>query len=306
MKKVLLTGGSGFIGRHSIPFLMNNGYEVHAVFHEKEPDFIKNENIFWYQSNLLDPLEQKELVAKVKPSHLLHFAWYAVPGKYWTSLENFRWVQASMDLFRNFAENGGNRAVVAGTCAEYDWNYGYCSEDITPLKPSTIYGTCKNSLQQMLQKYSGPAAVSFAWGRIFYPYGPFEHPGRLVSSVICSLLKSQPALCSHGNQIRDLMCVEDAAEAFAALLESDVQGPINIASGQPIALKKIIYTIADIIGRRDLVRLGSLQARDDDPSLLIANCTRLFSELKWRPKLDLSEGLSKTIEWWKDRQIQCK
>jgi nucleoside-diphosphate-sugar epimerase len=298
MKRVLLTGASGFIGRHAIPFLLGNDYEVHAVFNTGRIDFTENRNLFWHQCNLLNLAEQKRLLSEIKPTHLLHFAWYAAPGKYWTSLENIKWVQASLELAINFYESGGKRAVFAGTCAEYDWNYGYCSEEITPLKPSTLYGACKNSLQEMLKHFSNQTKLSYAWGRIFFLYGPYEHPDRLVSSVMRSLLNDEPARCSHGNQIRDFLHVEDIASAFVSLLQSNIEGPVNIASGQAVALKTIIYTIADLLGRRHLVELGVLPALENEPPFLVADVRKLNQQLGWKPKITLDVGLKSTIEWW--------
>lgn len=301
MKKVLLTGASGFIGRHTIPFLLKKEYEVHVVDIVKKPShIIKNKELFWHECDLLNYKQQKILLMEIKPTHLLHFAWYAVPGKYWTSLENLRWVQSSLDLLMNFVKNGGKRAVFAGTCAEYDWNYGYCSEEITPLKPSTLYGACKNSLHEILNHFSNQTKFSYAWGRIFFLYGPYENPNRLVSSIICSLLKDKPARCSHGNQIRDFLHVEDVAGAFVALLESDVMGPVNIASGQPVALKTIIYTVADLLGgKRHLVELGVLPSPENEPHFLVADVRKLGNKVGWKPKIHLEEGLKNAIEWWK-------
>ncbi len=300
MKKVLLTGGSGFIGRHSIPFLLDKGYEVHAVFYEKEPNFIQNENLFWHQCNLLNFSDQKSLFAKVKPSHLLHFAWYAVPGKYWTSLENFRWVQASLEILRNFVEQGGIRALISGTSAEYDWSYGYCSERVTPIRPSTLYGTCKNCLHEMLRKFSAQIGLSYAWGRVFFLYGPHEYLERLVASFIYSLLKNKKAHCLHGNLIRDFLHVQDAASAFVSLMESDVTGPVNIASGNPITLKDIVNIIADKLNKRELVQFDESDSTLSEPKLLVADVKRLNREVGWTPIYDMDRGLEQTIDWWKN------
>jgi len=198
MKKVLVTGATGFIGQYCLPLLLERGFEVHAVT-SKDLDEAESD-IYWYRADLLDSEQAKRVMAKVKPSHLLHLAWHTVPGEYWTSTENLRWVQASLDLLQNFVSHGGYRVVMAGTCAEYDWKWGFCSEDTTPLTPETLYGVCKHSLQSMLDAFSKQTGLSSAWGRIFFVYGPHEHPGRLVSSVIRSVLKGEPAHCSHCKQ----------------------------------------------------------------------------------------------------------
>ena len=231
--------------------------------------------------------------------HLLHFAWFTTPGEYWAARENLDWVRASLDLLQAFEERGGKRVVMAGTCAEYDWRYGYCSEQITPLAPATLYGMCKHSLQIVLDSFARQTGLSAAWGRIFFLYGPHEHPSRLISSVIISLLKGQPARCSHGNQIRDFLYVEDVADAFAALLESNITGSVNVASGCPVVLKDVIYKVGEKLGRKDLIQLGVLPVSSHEPYLLVADIGRLTSEVGWLPKCNLDGGLDKTIAWWK-------
>ncbi|MDD5428968.1 MAG: NAD(P)-dependent oxidoreductase [Candidatus Omnitrophica bacterium] len=298
MKKVLITGASGFIGRNCLPALKKMGYEIHAA----GPDILgeyKN-TVTWHAADLLDAAQTEKLLSGMKATHLLHFAWYAQPKKYWTSDENFKWLEASKRLVEVFYANGGRRAVAAGTCAEYDWSRGVCSEGSTPLLPATVYGKCKHAFQEALAEFSKENSLSSAWGRIFFLYGPHEHPGRLISSVILSLLQGKPASCSHGNQVRDFMYVKDVGSAFAALLESDVRGPVNIASGRPMALKDIISRIGEKIGAPELIRLGQIQAPKDEPQLLTADVTRLNKEVGWTPQYDIDSGLDETIEWWKE------
>jgi nucleoside-diphosphate-sugar epimerase len=297
MKTVLVTGATGFIGRPTLAPLLNSGYEVHAAAIDAPPT--ASGDVHWHTTDLLDAASVERLIAKLKPSHLLHFAWYAVPGKYWTAPENVRWVQASLEILQAFARHGGQRVVMAGTCAEYDWNHGYCSETVTPLAPATLYGHCKHALQLVLGAFAEQARLSAAWGRVFFLYGPREYPSRLVPSVITSLLRGEPARCSHGNQIRDFLYVDDVAAAFVALLDSPVTGAVNIASGVPMALKDIIYAIADQLQRRDLVRLGAIAASPNEPELLAASVSRLRNEVGWQPQRDLLAGLNLTIDWWK-------
>lgn len=304
MKKVIVTGASGFIGKHTIKTLRQQDFEVHAVYSQVQPQI--NAMVKWYQANLLDVNQIKELFSTIKANYLLHFAWYAVPGKYWQAEENFLWVQSSLEVLRHFYQQGGQRVVMAGTCAEYDWKYGYCSELITPRQPNTAYGICKQALQEMLKSYSDINDLSSAWGSIFFPYGANEHPNRLVSSVIISLLKGKVAKCSHGNQIRDFIYVQDAADAFVALLESDVTGVVNIASGKPIAIKDMVYKIADKIGRSDLIELGAIATNPREPPLLVADISRLSKEVGWLPRFDWDRGLNQAIAWWKKYQSGMK
>lgn len=299
MKRVLVTGASGFIGRHALAPLIERGFEVYAVRRdgtEPEPAIA---GCTWRHADLLDLTAIRPLIQEAQPTHLLHFAWNAVPGQYWTTLDNFAWVQASIELLRRFQEAGGQRVVMAGTCAEYDWAYGYCSEGVTPTAPTTTYGTCKLALQRMLDAYAAQTDLSSAWGRIFFLYGPHEHPARLVSSVARALLQGEPARTSRGTQLRDFLHVQDVADAFVALLDSGVEGPVNIASGRPVTLEEVICKIADLAGRRDLVQLGALSTPPHDPPLLCADIRRLSCDVGWSPQYDLDGGLEQTVRWWR-------
>ena len=299
MKKVLITGATGFIGRQALPLLLAEQYDVHAAAIDAPEQ--NTDGITWHRVNLLDTEQVNTLMAEVRPSHLLHYSWYAVPGKYWTSPENVRWVQGSLALLQAFAANGGQRIVMAGTCAEYDWRYGFCSENVTPLAPATLYGTCKHAVQMTLRAFAAQTGLSAAWGRIFFLYGPGEHPNRLVASVIRSLIQGEVARCSHGAQVRDFLHVQDVAGAFVKLLGTDVTGAVNIASGQPVSLRDIIYHIADQCSRLDLIQLGAIATPPDEPPLLVADTRRLREEVGWRPHYDLHNGLAHTIEWWKQQ-----
>lgn len=298
MKRVLLTGATGFIGRYAISVLLEKGYEVHAVFHAGRPTVTNVPQLFWHQCNLMDTAQQRRVMEEAKPTHLLHLAWYTIPGKFWTSFENLRWLQASIDILMNFTASGGERAVLAGSCAEYDWSYGFYSEEVTPLRPSSLYGACKHSLQQILRFVSQQTGLSSAWGRIFFLYGPYEHQSRLVPTVINSILRGCVAKCTHGRQIRDFLFVEDVASAFVALLESSIEGPINIASGKPVAIRKIVKWIAEYLGQPDSVALGALPAPAAEPRFLVADVSKLKYELSWFPKYSLDKGLEATVTWW--------
>jgi nucleoside-diphosphate-sugar epimerase len=153
--------------------------------------------------------------------------------------------------------------------------------------------------------FTGQANLSGAWGRIFYLYGPFEHPSRLIASVIRSLAEGRPAQCSHGKQVRDFLHVQDVSDAFVALLDSEVSGTINIASGCPITVKEIVHKIARKLEGEGLIRLGALPTPPDEPALLVANVQRLTHEVGWEPKYDLDKGLDDTITWWRKQLAQA-
>jgi len=300
MKKVLVTGARGLIGRHCLPLLLRQGFEVHGTSSQSSEFEIPG--VHMHLINLLDEAQIKKVIQTVRPSHLLHLAWMTTRSSFWSSPDNHQWVESSLSLMRYFKEYGGARAVFSGTCAEYDWSYGLCSEKTTPLNPATVYGRSKKELFQSLQTQE----LNWAWGRVFHLYGPYEPPKKLIASVILSLLKGEKALCSHGNQIRDFLHVKDVASAFSALVDGSLQGVLNIASGIPVTLKSLCLKVGEKLNAAENILFGALPPALNDPPLLTADVKRIYNELHWRPSLNLDQGLDETIQWWKENFIEAK
>jgi nucleoside-diphosphate-sugar epimerase len=278
---------------------------VHATSSKQQVDGIHH-GISWHNADLLDPNQLKDLVATVRPSHLLHLAWYSEHGKLYSSSESYSWVRASLDLLEQFVEQGGERVVMTGTCAEYDKDQRLCSEATSALAPDTTYGICKRALGDLLQAYAETSAVSGSWARLFFLYGPAEDPRRLVSSVVRALLMGQPARCSHGEQIRDYLYVEDAARALVQLLSSDLGGAVNVCSGEPIAVKEIVLEVAAQLGRERLVQFGAVQPRDGEPARIVGDTRRISRELGWRPHYKIDRGVEQTVSWWREKLSQTE
>lgn len=298
-RRVLITGASGFVGVHAVAALQAHGFEVHAVARRHGPD--AKGGIHWYVADLLAPGEAERVARQIGATHLLHLAWNAVPGRFWTAPDNLDWVAASLGLYRGFIAGGGQRAVNVGTCAEYDWSHNLLDERDTPCAPRTLYGTTKNALHDMLRNAARQDGISFAWARLFFLFGPFERPGRLVPDVIRALLADCPAPCGEGLVERDFMHVADVANALAALLTSTVTGPVNIASGTCVPLREVLRLIAEQIGRPDLIRLGARPSPPCDPPRLAAATEILKNEVGFTPRYNLADGLAATIEWWQER-----
>jgi nucleoside-diphosphate-sugar epimerase len=294
--KVLVTGGSGFIGQHCLKQLYAKGYEVHAVSSIPKPN---SDLVQWHQASLLDVGQTRGLIHAVKPSHLLHLAWYTTPGKYWTAPENLDWVKGSLALMREFSEAGGKRLVTAGTCAEYEWSHGLCIEGQTPLIPATLYGTYKHAMQLMQHAWCAQNGLSGAWGRVFSLYGPAEYPDRLVASVIRALLRSEVATCGNGTLVRDYSHAEDVASAFVSILESSIEGPVNIGSGDSVRLHDLVEKIAVKLDGSRLIRYRPPSlVPSNEPALLLPDVSRLLTT-GWSKKFNLDDGLDDTIAWWR-------
>jgi nucleoside-diphosphate-sugar epimerase len=297
MKRVVVSGADGFIGRLTLSSLVQIGFEVHALCWLGEAAELDGVN--WHKIDLMDDHAVDVLLFDLQATHLLHLAWYTQHGKFWHATENLQWVSCSLNLLRCFVEHGGKRVVMAGSCAEYDWSVGHCLEQETVCSPATLYGTSKHALHQIAKSYCAQNNVNFAWGRIFFLYGPGEVISRFVPAVINGLLRHEKVPCSNGSQIRDFMHVEDVASAFVALLESDLTGAVNIASGESCTLRRLGEEIMRQIKGEGRIEFGALPNRSGDPAVLTADVSRLRDELGWSPYYTLGTGLADSICWWK-------
>lgn len=297
MSRVLVTGGSGFLGAPLVERLAAGGHEVHAVSSRAAPD--ARGPALWHRANLLSPEAADSVVDRVRPTHLVHLAWITTPGIYWTSLDNLAWVEASLRLARAFLERGGQRFLAAGSCAEYAWNGGALSEDSTPLRPQSLYGAAKGSLRTLVEAAAAETETEVAWARLFFTYGPGEHPDRLVPTVARSVLAGDTARCTEGVQLRDYLFVDDAVAAMAALLDSRVTGPVNVGSGAPVPVRELAQAVAREAGRPDLLKLGALPTPPHEPDEITADVRRLRKEVGVAPSITIHDGVRRTVEWWR-------
>jgi len=298
LKRVLVTGASGYVGRQTLAPLAALGFEVHGV--ARRP--LDLPGCRWHAADMLDPVAASQLLEQVRPSHLLHLAWTTEHGRFWEDPTNAAWRDATLALLAGFAGAGGRRFVTAGSCAEYSWDGDApLSEMHTPLRPATRYGQAKLEAFRRAQTGSEAAGVSYAHGRLFLSYGSFEQPQRLVPGIIRALLKSEPARLTEGTQQRDFMDVRDVGRCLAALLASEVADAVNIASGVPTSIARMAELLAGIIGRPDLIELGAVARPAGDPASIVGDNKRLVVEVGAAPTISLENGLAAAVDWWRGR-----
>jgi nucleoside-diphosphate-sugar epimerase len=302
--RLLVTGASGFLGQACLRALAGSGHEVIATHRGRVPPGAPD-GVTWVETDLTDGAAIGALCTAQRPTHLLALAWYMGPGNQ-QSLENFRWMQHSIDLLFAFAEAGGARVAFCGSCMEYDWRIETpFIEDVTPLDPQSAYGAAKAGLHKAFGPLCEGLGLSGAWGRPFFLYGPAENRRRLAADVIVSLLEGHEVLCTHGRQRRDFLHVDDVADAMLRLLFGSYEGALNIGSGRAIPLAELIGEVARQIGRPELIRLGARETRPGDPDLVEADATRLRQVLGWTPRFDLQSGIADTIAWWQ-RELETE
>lgn len=288
--RVLLTGASGFIGRYVLKALQQNGIEVVAVGRTRPQSSVP-----FIEADLLSACDFAALLHQAQATHLLHLAWYAEHGKYWTSPLNLRWLEATTRLVEAFCTTGGQQVVIAGTCAEYDWTHGYCREDSTPLNPATFYGTAKDATRRLVMAVCAQHQIPCAWGRIFLPFGHGESTSRLMPSLIEVFRGERAPFGVNANAYRDFLHVSDVAEGFVRLLTAEASGAYNLCSGEPTRLSEVVTTLAALLDADPAPVLALTTERPGEPSLLVGESVKLRA-LGWRPALTLAQGLERSLE----------
>lgn len=302
--RTLVTGAAGFIGSHVVQALLQGDHEVGAVVRGRRRlqrlDGL-GERLSVINADLDDQVGLRREVTRWKPEACIHLAWYAEPGKYLESTENIRCLSAGLHLLEALAEAGCRRVVMAGTCAEYDTDAGYLRED-GPVAPTTLYAASKLALNLVASSRALQLGVSLGWARLFYQYGPHEDARRLVPSLILTLLDGKTFRASTGRQVRDYLHVADVAAALRAMIEVGAQGTFNVSSGEPITVARLMGLVAEVVGRPDLIHVGSAPERDWDPPFIVGDNRRLRAATSWTPMQQLEDGLRATVNWWRTQR----
>jgi nucleoside-diphosphate-sugar epimerase len=298
---VLLTGATGFIGSHLVRLLVAQGQDVVAI--------IKPSSSRWriadvdhairvVECDLNDRDAIKRAFPGDGPDVCIHLAWHGWSGPSLTAEENLTSLAASAELLRTLGDIGCRRFVGVGTCFEYEATDSTLSETV-PARPADLYGVCKYSVSAIAQALSRVTKMQAAWARVFLVYGPADDRRRLVPSLALSLLRGEVANMTRGEQVRDVLHVEDAASAIWAVATSAHVGPINVASGVPVTVAEIARAIGAIVGRPELLALGALPYRASEPKMLVADTRLLNQQVGWRPHHTLTTGLTDTVNWWR-------
>lgn len=299
MKRILLTGATGFIGRNVASELIKRGYTVYAP--STSMSLPETEGLIQIKLNLFDKDAVEKFLEENKFKNLIHLAWYT-GAKCHSSDLNLDWTALSLNLLKSFQKNGGKKALFAGSMSEYDFSYGYLKEDLTPLTNPSLYGKCKSSLFEMATTFAKQTDMDFKWARIFNVYGPYEKKSRLMPAVICSILNNEDVKVSTCTKIQDYLHVYDTASGIVELFGSNVQGAVNISSGTPVKLKVIVEKIAELMNFKGKVLYGAIPSNFEDPFIVGSN-EILINKVGWKQKMDLEEGLKQTIDWWRNNNV---
>lgn len=291
VKRVLVTGATGLIGKELVEPLLAAGFEVFAITTNGQPP---ENGIHWFKGSLFDDVFVRETVACTKPTHLLNLAWITT-GDYLTSEINYRFLAAGELLARSFAAVGGLRAVYAGSCFEYRLKETPLRESDALESERNVYTKCKNALRLSAEQIFKSGGVSFGFGRIFYAYGRGEARTRLTGLILDHARTGKKLVIKSGPLRKDYIYAKDIANAFVALLDSPIEGVVNIGMGQSVTIREFAQKLASKLGCPDI-----LVFEDDcatQPSCVVADTTRLMEEVGYHPHYGLDEAFDEIVRY---------
>lgn len=239
--KVLVTGATGFVGRHVVNELLARGYSVVAVAR----DIKKAQALPWFdriefiQCDIhadFKPLLKPEVL----PDAIVHLAWPGLPN-YRDFFHIGKNLPADLAFLETAVKAGVNHLVVAGTCLEYGMQYGPLTEEMET-RPTTPYGFAKDSLRKALQLLQKDKPFALQWLRLFYMYGEGQNSKSLLAQLDHAIEQGDAVFnMSRGDQLRDYLPVEEVAKNFALVLENpDIDGVVNCCSGSPISVLDLV------------------------------------------------------------------
>ena len=238
--RVLVTGATGFIGRHVVPCLLGSGLDVIATSRNKN----RARNFDWYSE--VDYVEcdfhkniRNYFHVLGEPDIIIHLAWDGLPN-YKDPFHIERNLPANCLFLKNFIEEGIKKMVVAGTCFEYGMKCGcLCETDVT--QPVTQYGLAKDTLRKYLELLTQNTQTLFNWVRLFYVYGEGQNENSFLPQLEKAILDGKSEFnMSRGEQLRDYLPVEDVALNLCRIaLQNEVNGIVNCCSGNPISIRRM-------------------------------------------------------------------
>ena len=280
MKKILVTGATGFIGNYVIKELLDHGYEVIASSSQKD----RAATASWFHRVKYIPLDLKELDDRVnyfsyftEPDALIHLAWEGLPN-YKESFhleENF---PRHFSFLQNLLTHGLIDLTVTGTCLEYGMQEG-CLKEEMPAKPSNQYAIAKDALRISLEELQKNSPYHLKWVRLFYMYGDGQGLNSLFSQLDKALDNGEKIFnMSGGEQVRDFLHVEKMAEYIVTIaLQHKVTGIINCCSGRPLTVNELVAEHLKKKGKDILLNKGFYPYSDYEPMNFWGNNAKLKS-----------------------------
>lgn len=303
MKKVVITGATGVIGRALIKVCIEAGYEVLAVVHRTSPRAAELKRIEHCQVLHLDLSEYDDALEEIKKQNIspegcelfFHLAWVAPFGKDRENLplqlENVKFSLAAVRLAKTL---GCSTFVGAGSQAEYGRVKGKLSPD-TPTFPETGYGAAKLCAGQMTRLACDQTGLKHVWTRILSVYGPHDGKNSLISIAIDDMIHNRDTSFTPCDQIWDYIYSEDAARALLLVAQQGENGSVYvIGRGEARPLKEYIQKIAEITSYMKEIGFGKRTYNKKQVMYLQADISEL-KRIGFEPKISFEDGIKRLI-----------
>ncbi len=281
----ILVIGSGFLATPIVHRLETEGHEL--LIYTRTPNArIQSQQIV---GDIFDFGEFIKVFAW-KPQIVIHTAWITAPGLYRDDLSNLKYAQFTTKLAKLMAHSDVEHLIILGTCAEYGFQSGPSTAQITKLSPTTLYAEQKVAAFNEVRKILQGLAIRLTWARVFYPYGPNQNQKRLIPQIIHALSNGEPIMLADITSVRDWITTRDIASAILwviknnALLEIDIGTTFGYTNLELLGIleKKLLAT-------RQFYQHGIQNLGLNEVSVVGKN-SPLFTS-GWLPMDSLSTGL---------------
>ena len=306
LKRVLVTGATGFLGSHVARNLIKKGFEVGAIVRGQTNCYRLSDcldSITFYNGNLEDKKSVSKAFIEFAPEIVIHCAAYGVDYRQQDIFCLYKVnVACTLSLFVNAVNSGVKRFIHAGSCFEYGSKDTPISEN-DRIEPLGGYGVSKAAATMFVLQYGRVSELPVVVLRPFGMYGPYEGMHRIVPHLIDSLLKNRRVDLTMGDQIRDYTYVEDVADAFVKLAAEEkfpAGEVLNVGSGVGISIRQLGTQIANLLGKTHLLNWGAIPYRLNEPKMLVSNSTKIYEMVGWRALTNLISGLNNTISYYKN------
>jgi nucleoside-diphosphate-sugar epimerase len=303
--KVLVTGGSGFIGSHLIPKLAELGHEVYSLERYVTGRYVLGAKTMTVFGDLRDSFTIRKLVREVQPDAVIHLASISpVAYSYDHPQEVF---EVNMLGTINLAEACLREVphfkhfLFAGTSEEYGNQTEFPVKEDAELRPNSPYSVSKVAadkyLQYMRDAYDFPITIL----RPFNTYGRKDNVHFVVERTITQMLQGKTVKLGDSTPMRDLLYIDDHVDAYLTCLGNEkARGNVfNFCTGRSVSIKELVESIAKLVGFDGEVIWGTIPARPLDIKKLIGSYEKAKRVLGWEPKCTLEEGLKRTIDFWR-------
>ena len=308
-ERILITGGSGFIGANLARNLIAAGKDVHLLVREQADPWrlagIESQCTM-RRADLLDLLAVRRVVAACRPHVVFHLAAH---GAYAFQQDRAAILATNLLGTANLLqalEYSDYRALVnVGSSSEY----GHKAEPMCPadrLEPRTDYAVSKAAATMLCQAEAlkGRPVTTV---RVFSAYGPWEDARRLVPSVVESCRRGEPPQVTAGWQPRDFIYVDDVVELLIAAADcpAAMGNILHAGSGTHATVRDMVETIVAVVGQGHFsARYGAISMRDGEPALWQADLKETIALTGWQPRHDLRQGVEKTVAWSASREMR--